>query len=109
MDEFEEYSIDSVVCGHHVYKTVWTLVVGEILIAEQEDMNAEDQYAVAVMKTDNIVVHRHHVYKTVWTPVVGEVLIAEQEDMNAEDQYAVVVMKTGKTVWNPVVGRAQKW
>ena len=44
----EEFQLDSVVCGHHVYKSIWTPADGEVLAVEVEVGNTEDQYAVAV-------------------------------------------------------------
>lgn len=55
--EVEEFSFDSVVRGHHVYKAVWTPVMGELLPAEVDDGNPEDQYAVAVSKEGIVVGH----------------------------------------------------
>ena len=40
---------ESVVCGHHVYKAVWTLFVGKILDGRKEDENSHDRHAVAVV------------------------------------------------------------
>ena len=37
---------ESVVCGHHVYKAVWTPFVGEILDARREDENSHDSCVV---------------------------------------------------------------
>uniref|UniRef100_A0A1X7UNS1 HIRAN domain-containing protein n=1 Tax=Amphimedon queenslandica TaxID=400682 RepID=A0A1X7UNS1_AMPQE len=48
---------ESVITGHHVYKTVWTPVIGEELHTEVEDDNEHDKYAVAVMKSNGIVGH----------------------------------------------------
>ena len=42
------YLKESVVRGHHVFKRIWTPVVGEILAVDVESGNAEDRYAVAV-------------------------------------------------------------
>ena len=35
----EELQIDSVVRGHHIYKSVWTPVIGEDLYLEPEESN----------------------------------------------------------------------
>ena len=54
----ETRKIDSIVTGHHVYKTVWTPFIGEILGTEQEQAtNVHDRYAVSVMKKGKIVGH----------------------------------------------------
>ena len=44
------FNKDSVVRGHHIYKTYWTPVVGEELTLEMEDDNEHGEHAVAVMK-----------------------------------------------------------
>jgi len=52
-----EFTIDSMVQGHHVYQQVWTPVAGESLICAREGDNACDHYAVAVLQHDTIVGH----------------------------------------------------
>ena len=47
----------SSVRGHHIYKDIWTPVLGEILVCTQEQTNVHDVYAVAVKKDTNIVGH----------------------------------------------------
>ena len=39
-----EYSLDSVVCGHHVYKYIWTPCLGERLSLHTGMGNAHDSY-----------------------------------------------------------------
>ena len=51
------FTFESVIRGHHVYKSVWTPFIGETLSLTIEDGNAEDPYAVAVMKGTTIVGH----------------------------------------------------
>ena len=47
MDSFSDsLHMDSVIRGHHVYKHVWTPIVGEVLHVEQEAHNPEDRFAV---------------------------------------------------------------
>ena len=46
--ELAIYLKESVVRGHHVFKRIWTPVVGEILAVDIESGNAQDRYAVAV-------------------------------------------------------------
>ena len=48
---------DSVVKGHHIYKFVWTSVIGEELHLEPEESNKHDEYAVAVRKEGKPVGH----------------------------------------------------
>ena len=47
----------SVVCGHHVYKAVWTRFVAEILDARREDENSHDRHAFAVVFDKCVVGH----------------------------------------------------
>ena len=51
------YDVESVVRGHHVYKTVWQPDIGEKLALEQERNNPHDKYTVSVKKEDIIVGH----------------------------------------------------
>lgn len=51
------FSFESVIRGHHIYKSIWTPVIGETLHLEKEEGNAEDPYAVAVMRGTTIVGH----------------------------------------------------
>ena len=48
---------ESVVRGHHVYKAVWTPVIGELLSLRAEDNNEHDDHAVAVVKGGDVVGH----------------------------------------------------
>ena len=41
---------DSVVRGHHIYKEVWSPVVGELLPVLQETINVHDRRSVAVFQ-----------------------------------------------------------
>ena len=56
-DSEEEFLTDSMVRGHHIYREVWTPVVGEHLECIREEDNAEDRYAVAVIKDSTTVGH----------------------------------------------------
>ena len=46
MDSYYKYSIPSCIWGHHIYKDIWWLVVGERLECIQETRNIKDRYAV---------------------------------------------------------------
>ena len=48
---------ESVVRGHHIYKEVWSPVVGELLPVLRESNNVHDRRAVTVFKDGNIVGH----------------------------------------------------
>lgn len=51
------YKLESVIRGHHVYKTVWQPVQGESLQLCQENGNVHDKHAVSVIKGHEIVGH----------------------------------------------------
>ncbi len=53
----EEFDLDGVVRGHHVYKSIWTPVLGEMLTVGVEDGNSEDQYAIGVYRSSILVGH----------------------------------------------------
>ena len=58
------YLHESVVRGHHVYKRVWSPVVGEIL---QLSCNDHDRFSVSVMKAEFVVGHApRRLSRTVW-------------------------------------------
>ena len=62
-----DYCWESVIHGHHVYKTIWTPEIAEILHCEQETGNTEDSYAVSIVKGDTIVGHvPHEKSRIVW-------------------------------------------
>ena len=46
----KELHKDSVLRGHHVYKSIWTSVIGEELNLEREESNKHDEYAITVRK-----------------------------------------------------------
>lgn len=52
-----EFSFTSFVTGHHVYKEVWTPVIGEKVRFCREPENPHDRYAVAAYKDEKIVGH----------------------------------------------------
>ncbi len=61
------YSLESVVRGHHVYKRVWSPVMGEQLVLKCEEDNENDSRAVAVLKNDVVVGHMpRETARTVW-------------------------------------------
>ena len=51
------YEKESIVRGHHVYKAIWTPVIGEELEVRTEDDNEHDQHAVAVVKDGVVIGH----------------------------------------------------
>ena len=44
------FEIDNMVRSHHIYKAIWTHLLGETLEVEWEDENDHDEYAVAKYK-----------------------------------------------------------
>ena len=48
---------ESVFCGHHVFKDIWSPFVGEILNVQQEVHNAKYRFAVVVVKNETIIGH----------------------------------------------------
>ena len=51
----EEFEISSSVPGYHVYKHIWTAVIGEELPCSREPTNSSDRYAVGVLKDGAVV------------------------------------------------------
>ena len=47
----EAHTIKRAVRGHHIFKSVWQPVIGEILHTKREESNPVDRHAVAVIKT----------------------------------------------------------
>ena len=44
-----DYCCEGIIRGHHVYKTIWTPEIFEILRCEQETGNSEDSYAISIV------------------------------------------------------------
>ena len=55
----QNFVVDSVVRGYHVYKDVWGAAAGEPLQCFWEPGNQSDPYAVAVRQRDNTVTVGH--------------------------------------------------
>ena len=53
-----EFSFDSVIQGHHIYKKVWTTSVGVLLFVKKE-ANEHNHFAVSVMRDGFIVGHEY--------------------------------------------------
>ena len=45
---YAEHSVSCFVRGHHIYKNIWSPVLGESLTTEMEEDNQHDHFAVAV-------------------------------------------------------------
>ena len=52
-----DFSFDSVIRGHHIYKKVWMPSVGEVLLLVKEEGNEHNCFAVSVMKDGFIIGH----------------------------------------------------
>ncbi len=53
----DQYQVESVVRGYHVYHNVWDVIVDEKLVCAVETDNPRDRFAVGVYKNNNIVGH----------------------------------------------------
>ena len=49
--------VESWVTGHHIYKKIWTPVIGEVLSCKRERGNPTDIWAVGVFKHQKLVGH----------------------------------------------------
>jgi len=56
MEDWEDFAVDSAVWGHHIYKSIWTPFLGEVLRVEMEEGNEEDIYTVAILNDGGVVV-----------------------------------------------------
>ena len=48
-----EFEYESRICGYHIYKDIWSSIVGE-LICERETLNSTDRYAITVL--DDVII-----------------------------------------------------
>ena len=62
----EEFCLNSIVCGHHIYKDIWSSVHGEELHYKCEIGNIHGLYAVSVIKHGTSIVG--HLLKKISTP-----------------------------------------
>ena len=56
-DRLLKRPVDSAVREHHVYKEIWTSLVGERLPCREESSNINNMYAVSMEKKCSIVGH----------------------------------------------------
>ena len=49
------YEVETIVGGYHIYVGIWDAAIGQTLECEQEGKNIHESYAVAVVKTGNVV------------------------------------------------------
>ena len=71
MEDMEHCFFDSVVRGHHVFKSVWTPSLGEVLSVKEEEDNEHDIFAVLVEKAGMIVGHVPHEVSRIVSGMVG--------------------------------------
>ena len=45
----DSFTLESYIHGHHVYHTIWTPIIGEVLPVKRELTNDYDRFAVAVL------------------------------------------------------------
>lgn len=57
MHEMAELERDCCIRGYHIYESVWHAAVGESLSCVREPTNEHDLYAVAVMKSGQVIGH----------------------------------------------------
>ena len=67
-DSTASFLFCSVIRGHHIYKSVWTPHVGEVLIVKcKEPSNHHNQFAVCVLREEIMVGHVPREFsKTIW-------------------------------------------
>ena len=44
----EKYTLESVIRGHHIYKSIWQPILGEQLTLERKEGNSHDRHAVTL-------------------------------------------------------------
>ena len=50
-----KFEFESLITGHHVYKDIWTPVIGEELQCYMEDDNPHDRYAIKLVNKNNAI------------------------------------------------------
>ena len=51
------FAIDSFVCGHHVYQSIWRPFIGECFVIKRETDNPHNKFTVVVIHEGDIVGH----------------------------------------------------
>ena len=65
--EIVSFEADSFNRGHHIYKDIWTPLLGEKLPCISETLNRKDPYAICVLKSGSIVGHLPRKFSTAWS------------------------------------------
>ena len=50
-------TLESIICGHHIYKQIWWLLVREMLTLEREEGNNRDKFTVSLLKHATVLGH----------------------------------------------------
>lgn len=62
MSGIDNYKVDSLAHGYHVYRDIGETDVGQTLLRQWETGNLHDPYAVSVMEGSTVVGHFHEQY-----------------------------------------------
>ena len=57
MAECQASTLQSVICGHQIYKQIWWPLVGKILTLKREEGNNHDKFAVSLLKDATVIGH----------------------------------------------------
>ena len=52
MEQQMEFNFESSIRGYHVYKSIWTYEISEKLRCDREENNANDNFAVKLVRID---------------------------------------------------------
>jgi isopropylmalate/homocitrate/citramalate synthase len=52
MEQQMEFNFESSIQGYHVYKSIWTYEISEKLRCDREEINANDKFAVKLVRND---------------------------------------------------------
>ena len=61
----EYYRLEGGIRGHHVYKSAWTPVLGQVLDVQAESADGHDRYAVSTQENGSVVGHVPRKYSKV--------------------------------------------
>ena len=80
-----EYSLESDVRGHHVYKYIWTACLAERLSLRTDMGDTHDSYHTMLLG--------HHVYKYIWTACLAERLSLRTDMGDTHDSYHTMLFR----------------
>ena len=65
--DMDSLQCDTDIRGNHVYKNLWTYFVGEVFLVQHKDHNHEDCFALAILKSREIVGNvSHEISQITW-------------------------------------------